>query len=47
MVEKIENAEAITKTLNSTEDWYRAVIFDAQAQVVAKKNYEPNENELK
>lgn len=46
MVEKIDTD--LTKSLETMEDWYRAVIFDKNCSVLAKKNMDKiNEEELK
>lgn len=48
MVEKItDNKESINKALNEMEDWYRAVIFTPDLNVISKKNYDVKESELK
>lgn len=46
MVEKFD--ENLSKSLETMEDWYRAVIFDTSANILAKKNMEKvDEKELK
>jgi len=30
--------ETLEKELNTVEDWYKAVIFDSNAKIVASKN---------
>lgn len=48
MVEKIDLNKDITKTLESMEDWYRAVIFDKNVNILSKKNLDkPDEKELR
>jgi len=46
MVEKETNND-LSKHLKDMEDWYRAVIFDADLKVISTKNYEVKESELK
>lgn len=47
MVESV-NSDGLSKALAGMEDWYRAVIFNKDLKVVAKKNLDsPNEGELK
>ena len=46
MVEK-ETNDDLSKHLKEMEDWYRAVIFDADLKVYSTKNYDVKESELK
>lgn len=46
MVEK-EGDDNTTKCLKAMNDWYRAVIFTPELKVLASKNYEAKESELK
>ena len=48
MVEKLsETIDPIIGALKDMEDWYRVVIFTPELKVIAKKNYEVKESELK
>lgn len=49
MVEKVDTSNSdLTKSLETMEDWYRAVIFDPSCNVLAKKNLDKvNQDELK
>lgn len=49
MVEKEDKSNTdLTKSLETMEDWYRAVIFDPSLNVLAKKNVDKvNQDELK
>ena len=47
MVEKIDLNSDVTKAMEGMQDWYRAVIFDKNLKVIAKKNLETvDEKEL-
>ena len=43
----VESENVIKKQLDLMEDWYRAVIFDNDLNVVSSKNYEVDKSELK
>ena len=34
----MESSSKITETLTKYEDWYKAIIFDEECNVIAKKN---------
>ena len=46
-MEALPSKENLEKQLTAMEDWYKAVIFDTEAKIVASKNVsKTNEKEL-